>query len=138
MRLVLDTNTVISALLWQGAPRRILLSAHANVVQLYTSIPLLIELDDVLRRNKFQARLRQARVTANELVLGYAALATTVEPMAIPPVILSDPDDDAVLACALVAQAEAIVSGDGHLLQLGAYATIPILPAGILIDQIAL
>ncbi len=138
MRLVLDTNTVISALLWQGAPRRILLSAHANVVQLYTSIPLLIELDDVLRRTKFQARLRQARVTANVLVLGYAALATTVEPVAIPPVILSDPDDDAVLACALAAQAEAIVSGDSHLLQLGAYAAIPILPAGILLEQIAL
>ena len=138
MRLVLDTNTVISALLWQGAPRRILLSAHANVVQLYTSIPLLIELDDVLRRTKFQARLRQARVTANVLVLGYAALATTVEPVAIPPVIQSDPDDDAVLACALAAQAEAIVSGDSHLLQLGAYAAIPILPAGILLEQIAL
>ena len=138
MRLVLDTNTVISALLWRGAPRRILLSAHSNIVQLYTSIPLLIELDDVLRRSKFQARLHQARVTANDLVLGYAALATTVEPAELPPVVLSDPDDDAVLACALGAQAEAIVSGDGHLLQMGAYATIPILPAGILIDQIAL
>ena len=61
-----------------------------------------------------------------------------VEPAAIPPVILSDPDDDAVLACALAAQAEAIVSGDGHLLQLGAYVAIPILPAEILIDQMAL
>ena len=84
----------------------------------------------MLRRNKFQARLRQARVSANELVLGFAALATVVEPAAIPPVILSDPDDDAVL--------EAIVSGDSHLLQLGAYDAIPILPAEILIDQMAL
>jgi len=92
----------------------------------------------VLRRNKFQARLRQARVSANELVPGFAALATVVEPAAIPPVILSDPDDDAVLACALAAQAEAIVSGDSHLLQLGAYDAIPILPAEILIDQMAL
>lgn len=138
MRLVLDTNIVISALLWRGAPRRILLSAHSNEVILYTSIPLLVELDDVLRRNKFQARLRQARVSANDLVLGFAALATVVEPAAIPPVILSDPDDDAVLACALAAQAEAIVSGDSHLLQLGAYDAIPILPAEILIDQMAL
>ena len=38
----------------------------------------------------------------------------------------------------LAAQAEAIVSGDSHLLQLGAYAAIPILPAGILLEQIAL
>lgn len=92
----------------------------------------------MLRRNKLQARHSQARVTASELVLGYAAFATAVEPVAIPPVTLSDPDDDAVLACALAAQAAAIVSGDGHLLQLGAYAAIPILPAEILIDQMAL
>jgi putative PIN family toxin of toxin-antitoxin system len=138
VRLVLDTNTVISALLWHGAPRRLLHSAHSDIVQLYTSLPLLIELDDVLRRSKFQVRLHQVQVTADELALGYAALAITVEPMAIPPVILADPDDDAVLACALAAKAEAVVSGDGHLLQLGAYSTIPILPAEILIDQMDL
>lgn len=138
MRLVLDTNIVISALLWHGAPRRLLHYAYSDLVQLYTSLPLLIELDEVLRRNKFQVRLQRAQVTTNDLVLGYAALATTVEPMAIPPMILSDPDDDNVLACALAAQAEVVVSGDGHLLQLGAYATIPILSADILLDQMDL
>ena len=135
MRLVLDTNTVVSALLWRGAPRRLLHYAYANMVQLYTSLPLLIELDAVLRRNKFQLRLQQAQVTAANLTFGYAALATTVEPVAIPPVVLSDPDDDTVLACALAAQAEVVVSGDRHLLQLGAYSAIPILPADVLIDQ---
>lgn len=138
VRLVLDTNVVISALLWHGAPRRLLHYAHSDVVQLYTSLPLLIELDNVLRRSKFQLRLYQAQVRADDLALGYAALATTVEPMVIPPVILADPDDEAVLACAASAQADAVVSGDGHLLQLGAYSTIPILPAEVLIDQLAL
>lgn len=138
VRLVLDTNVVISALLWHGAPRRLLHYAHSDVVQLYTSLPLLIELDNVLRRRKFHLRLYQAHVRADDLALGYAALATTVEPMVIPPVILADPDDDAVLAYAASAQADAVVSGDGHLLQLGAYSTIPILPAEVLIDQLAL
>ena len=41
-------------------------------------------------------------------------------------VMITDPDDDAVLACAIGAQAEAIVSGDSHLLQLGHYQGIPI------------
>lgn len=138
MRLVLDTNTVISALLWHGAPRHLLHFAYSDLVQLYTSLPLLIELDEVLRRNKFRVRLRRAEVATDDLVLGYAALATTVEPVSIPPVIVSDPDDDNVLACALAAEAEVVVSGDRHLLQLGAYATIPILSADILIDQMDL
>ena len=45
----------------------------------------------------------------------------------IAPTILADVDDDAVLACALAAQAEAIVSGDSHLLNLKEYRGIPIL-----------
>jgi uncharacterized protein len=77
---------------------------------------LLEELEDVLSREKFAARLEAADVTAHELVLGYAALATVIEVEEIEPVILADPDDDNVLACALTAQAEVIVSGDSHLL----------------------
>lgn len=135
MRLVFDTNTIISALLWHGAPRHLLHFAHSSAVQLYTSLPLLLELDEVLRRDKFLARLQEAQVTADDLLLGFAALATTVEPLAITPVVLSDPDDDNVLACALAAQADVVVSGDRHLLQMGAYSAIPILPAHVLIDQ---
>ena len=135
MRLVFDTNIIISALLWHGAPRHLLHFARSSAVQLYTSLPLLLELDEVLRRDKFLARLQEAQVTADDLLLGFAALATTVEPLAITPVILSDPDDDNVLACALAAQADVVVSGDRHLLQMGAYSAIPILPADVLIDQ---
>ena len=135
MRLVFDTNIIISALLWHGAPRHLLHFAHSSAVQLYTSLPLLLELDEVLRRDKFLARLQEAQVTADDLLLGFAALATTVELLAITPVILSDPDDDNVLACALAAQADVVVSGDRHLLQMGAYSAIPILPADVLIDQ---
>ena len=135
MRLVFDTNIIISALLWHGAPRHLLHFAHSSAVQLYTSLPLLLELDEVLRRGKFLARLQEAQVTADDLLLGFAALATTVEPLAITPVVLSDPDDDHVLACALAAKADVVVSGDHHLLQMGAYSSIPILPADVLIDQ---
>ena len=77
--------------------------SHSDIVQLYTSLPLLIEVDDALRRGKFQVRLQQAQVTADDLTLGYAALATTVEPIAVPPVIPADSDDDAAVALALAA-----------------------------------
>lgn len=135
MRLVFDTNIVISAPLWHGAPWRLLQLARSSSVQLYTSLLLLFELDEVLRRGKFRVRLQEAQLTADDLVLGYAALATIVEPIVITPVVLSDPDDDNVLACALAANADVVVSGDRHLLQMGAYSAIPILPADVLIDQ---
>lgn len=69
--------------------------------------------------------------TLDELVLGYAELATLVTPTPISPTILDDPDDDHVLACALTAGADAIVSGDRHLLDLHAFQSMPIVtPAG--------
>jgi predicted nucleic acid-binding protein len=59
-----------------------------------------------------------------------------IEPVVIEPVIIADPDDDVVLACAIAARAEAIVSGDNHLLDLKQYEGIPILTAAQLLAQI--
>ena len=137
MRVVADTNTVVSGLLWRGPPHQVLDVARAGTLQLYTTAILLAELDEVLQRPKFAQRLALAGVTAHTLVLGYAALARLIEPAVIVPVVEEDPDDDAVLACAVAAQAEAIVSGDSHLLDLKEYEKIPIVTAAQLIARIA-
>ena len=129
VRVVADTNTVISGLLWHGAPRHILDAARAGAIALYTSASLLAELAEVLPRPKFAQRLAQAHVTARTLVLGYAALAWLIAPATIGPVVAADPDDDAVLACAVAARADAIVSGDSDLLTLESYEGIPIITA---------
>ena len=137
MRVVADTNMVVSGLLWQGLPRQILDAAHNNAITLFSSISLLAELEEVLQREKFASRLALAGIEPRELVLGYAALSTLVEPESIEPVVLADPDDDIVLACAVAAQADAVVSGDGHLLELNSYREIPILDAAGLLARIA-
>lgn len=129
MRVVLDTNTVISGLLWAGPPRQILTLAREGKVSLFTTDALIAELADVLHREKFATRLEQARVTQSQLLKGYAALTTRVEPAIINPTIIADPDDDAVLACAVAVQAQIIVSGDHHLLDLGNYAQVEIVNA---------
>ena len=137
VRVVADTNTVVSGLLWHGPPRQVLDAARAGTLQLYTTAVLLAELDEVLQRPKFAQRLTLAGVTTHTLVLGYAALARLIEPAVIVPVVEEDPDDDAVLACAVAAQAEAIVSGDSHLLDLKEYEKIPVVTAAQLVAQIA-
>lgn len=127
MRAVADTNVVLSGLLWQGYPRQILRAAHLGQLDLFTSAPLLAELEDVLSRPAFGGRLLKAKVTARQLLLGYAALAHLVQPAKIRPVVRDDPADDAVLACAIGARAEIIITGDHHLRDLQHYRRIPIL-----------
>lgn len=100
MRAVADTNIVVSGLLWQGAPRRVLDLARAGDLELFTSPALLLELEEVLLRAKFSRRLNAAGVSPTDLVLGYAALATVISPPPIDPAVKADPDDDEVLACA--------------------------------------
>lgn len=53
IRLVLDTNVVASGLLWSGTPRALLQAARDRRVALFTSLPLLAELTDILARPKF-------------------------------------------------------------------------------------
>jgi uncharacterized protein len=137
MRVVADTNIIVSGLLWSGNPRQILDTARAGDIQLFTTAILLAELEDVLSREKFTARLASAGVEVRDLVLGYAALASVIEPAEIKPVILTDPDDDAVLACAVAAHGEVIVSGDRHLLDLKQYHDIRIINAAALIAGIS-
>jgi predicted nucleic acid-binding protein len=54
----------------------------------------------------------------------------------VAPVIAVDPDDDAVLACALTARAEVVVSGESHLLGLKEYEQIPIVTAAHLLARL--
>ncbi len=118
MRWVLDTNVVVSGLLWNGAPAQLIEAARADEVELFTSRVLLAELTRILRRAKFDKAIAASGMSLDVLVLGYADIATLVTPEAIPATVLNDPDDDHVLACALAAKADYLVSGDRHLLDL--------------------
>jgi putative PIN family toxin of toxin-antitoxin system len=137
MRVVADTNIIISGLLWRGNPRRILDAAHTGDINLFTTAVLLAELEDVLSREKFAKRLASAGIEVRDLVLGYAALAFVIEAAEIAPVFLADPDDDAVLSCAVACHGEAIVSGDRHLLDLKQYQDIRIVTAAELVAEIS-
>jgi putative PIN family toxin of toxin-antitoxin system len=137
MRVVLDTNTAVSGLLWAGAPRQILDAARADVITLHTSPELLEELADVLSRPKFTRRLAQIDESVEEVIAGYRALCTIVTPESLSPVIRADPDDDAVVACAVGAHATIIVSGDGHLLDLANYGDIQIVTSRAMVELLA-
>ena len=127
MRVVANNNVVVSGLLWNGPARQILNAAREGKVELYSSGALLAELEDVLQRKKFSKKLADTQLEPRELVTGYAALATVVQPGPISPIVLRDPDDDAVIACAMTATARYIISGDGDLPALKKHNEIEIL-----------
>jgi uncharacterized protein len=127
MRLAADTNTVVSALLWRGLPRRLLELARQGRVTLYINPALMLELAEVLERPKFQSMLQQAQTTASELSSDYGELANWVYPAHVVTVVKADSDDDEVVACAVAAKVDAIVSGDKHHRPLGMIQGIPVI-----------
>lgn len=96
MRVILDTNIVVSALIWGGTPYKLLQTATAGDIELFTSSPL-------------------------------------STPVAVP----TDADDDHVIAVAVAAGADLIVSGDRDLLRLERYGNIAIVDAAEAIQAIA-
>ena len=138
MRLVLDTNTALSGLLWGGTPGRLIDAAEAGRIELASSAALLAELQGVLWREKFAKQLTRRGLTVAHVFDGYAALVVIVTPAVIELTITRDPADDQVLAAALAAQADLIVSGDAHLLDLKIFHGIEIVTAAIAVERIGL
>lgn len=124
IRAVLDTNVFVSAFFWRGPPRSILDAARQGRFRIITSEMLIDELRDVISRAKFADRLAQVGLTVDSLLDDFRALVEIVEPAQISAVIVDDPDDDALIACALGGAGDYIVSGDHHLLDLEEYAGI--------------
>jgi putative PIN family toxin of toxin-antitoxin system len=120
MRLVLDTNVVVSALLWDGNPRRLMRAGRRESVRLFTSAPLLAELTEVLLRPKFEKKIAASLLSVDQLVDLYTELAALVRPTSLPRTA-PDPDDDVAIGTALSAKAHFLVTGDGPLLSVAGY-----------------
>jgi len=130
VKLVVDVNTLISGSLWQGPPARLISAALSGQAQMFLSLPMLLELQETLQLPKFAARLAGRGETAETLTERFRAACHEAIPASIvAPAELRDPDDIHVLACAVAAEADAIVTGDKDLLDLESFQGIPILKA---------
>ena len=121
MRVVADTNVLISALMFAGVPGLFLDLALSGAFTLITSEPLLDELHEKLR-GKFSI----SQSTTQKIMDDLSHRAYVVHPEVVLDAVPDDPDDNRVLECAVKGEAEFIVSGDKHLLRLGSYEGIVI------------
>lgn len=120
MKLVLDTNVLVAALVADGLCRD-LVRRRVRDHELCTSTPMLKELTATLHR-KFGVKAAEI-----PLLEEYRRRATLVEPAALPAPVSRDPDDDMVLATAIAAKAVVLISGDDDLLCLKSHQGIRIL-----------
>ena len=126
MKLVVDTNVLVSAFLWKGTPGQLIELAGEKECRLFTSRVLIDELAEVLQRKKLAKQVQATGFTAAQMLRNYQKLATTVTARRLAQQVSRDADDDAVLACALAAQVDLIVSGDDDLLVLKQFQEIRI------------
>jgi len=126
VRAILDTNVLLSGLLWRGAPHTLLNAVRQGSLNLVCSPTLLAELERVISRPKFDATLIRSQTSREQSLTQLRQLAEIIEPPPLPQPVCRDPDDDAVLAPAIAARPNCIVSGDDDLLTLRHYQSIPI------------
>ena len=136
MKCVTDTNVVVSGLLWLGNPGRLLEAAATGRITLHTSPALVAELRSTLSYDRLVPRIVRSGLTLEELLARYLNAAIVVNPVTVPRVVADDADDDQVLACALAAQADLIVSGDSDLLALREYQGMRIVDAAAAVTLI--
>lgn len=126
LKVTVDTNVIISALLKSDSVPARVVSYVLDECQLCISRYILDELDDVLKKPKVKRVLGWSKERIQRYLAGLEEASILIVDPPLLKVITQDPYDDNVLACAVAAQANYLVSGDVHLRQLGSYRRIQI------------
>jgi putative PIN family toxin of toxin-antitoxin system len=123
---VLDTNTVISALLFSGTTSELVPAWQSGHFQILVSRPIVEEYYRTLAYPKFKLTEKEIRSLIEEEVLPFTEAVQRPRKLRVS---LRDPDDRKFLECAVAGRAGHVVSGDEHLLTLGSFRGIAIVPA---------
>ncbi len=121
---VVDTNVMVSALLFGGTPGRLIDLWKERCIQLFVCKEIIDEIMRVLAYPRFQLTEKEIDYLLYVEILPYSEI---VDIPSGPVIISQDPSDDKFIRCAKVAEAKVIVSGDRHLLSLKEHEGIEIL-----------
>jgi len=127
MKVVLDTNILVSALIKAGKPRELLLKIVEKRVQVVLSRGILEEFLEVVEDSRIRRYVNENDITAFLRVIGSVAKIVGVKSKF--KVIKEDPNDDIILRTAYDGKADFLVSGDRHLLSLGEFRGMKIITA---------
>ncbi len=128
IRVVLDTNVVVSGLFWRGESYRIIRLLNAGNLKLVISPRIIAEYLRVVQSDEILEKIGETQrlavtTSAHKLLLD----ADVVEPKIRLDVVKADPDDDKFLEAALAGKAKYLISKDKRLLKIGAYEDVRII-----------
>ena len=123
MRIILDTNVVISGIFFAGPPYQILKAWREGKLHLLISEEILAE----YRRVGETLALQFPSIDLLPILDMLRANAEVISVKCLPEPVCDDPDDDKFLACALAGECKLIVSGDKHLLKVSGFRSIKVL-----------
>ncbi len=133
IRAVLDTNVVISALLFSGPPSQLVSAWQSSRLRPVVSAPVLDEYIRVLAYPKFKLTDAEIRSLLEEELLPF------IETVKVPPSVVPkvrDPDDAKFIACAVTADVRWLVSGDDDLLSLQRVKSVEIIPVTVFLQRL--
>lgn len=124
---VLDSSTLVSAFLTpKGTPGQLLRAAHRDVFDLCLSAEIIQETAAVLERPKIAERYRRGPDAVRAFCLGLSGTSAMVASLPKIDAVPDDPEDNMIVATAVAAGADYLVTGDRHLLSLEQYQGIRI------------
>lgn len=136
MRIVLDTNVLISSLFKkESTSAQILALWEQQAVELLISSEGLAEIERVLTYPKVRKRLVYSDDEVQDFVSLLNRAGTNIRPDPMTPLVEADPDDDQFVALALTGRAQYLISGDGHLLDIGRVGDLQIVTPRIFLDR---
>jgi len=127
LKVVLDVNVWVSALLWGGKPAEIVKAAEKGQIVILLTEEIAGEISQVLAYPKIAKMYQAASLRRGDLVEAVLKIGKFVQVTTKAHVVVEHPSDDKFIECALAANAEYIVSGDKHLLKVGSYKKTRIL-----------
>lgn len=133
IRAVLDTNVLISALLFSGPPSRLVSAWQSARFHPVVSPPILDEYLRVLAYPKFHLTANEIRALIEEDLLPFVETARVAASQVK---LTRDPDDAKFIECALAAAVPWIVSGDADLLDLGHLESVQVLSVSAFLEHL--
>ncbi len=135
-KLVLDTNTLVSAFFWKWNESDLFEKIEKGKFKLFISKEILDEIEDVLNRDKFKEIILKTNRKPDEIIQKIISVSHFVIGPKLDIKICRDPKDDKFIECAVNVNADYIVSGDKDLLILKKYKKIKIIRTSEILSDI--
>ncbi len=129
LKAVMDTNVLVSGILWRGIPYELLRWAEKQSLIIYTSLDILAEVYRILHYPKFEQYIDKQNASLREIFTKIVSLCTIIQVEQVVSGACSDTEDEKFLSCSLAANVKVLVSGDRHLLDLKQYKSVRIMTA---------